>query len=552
MKKVYFALTILSLFCFTQCAEEELFTDGYLPSDLNLASAKVMDPKVPVITNVSNSGSKVTIEFTNAAAPSKPEGGFELIVNGKRTYISIVPRLYSSDKNMKMAFSISNPNQTYQIYARWNSGYVRSNKMKPGESSGGGGNNPDPEEPSDSGTPPSNVKEPQITGSSINGNKITLKFTNYAAPSKPEGGFELMVDGKRTQTDIIPRVHSTDKNMSMTFPIGEPGNHYYQIYARWNSGYIRSEKYFPNQSGGGGNDTPTNGDDDDDDDNDNGNSPTSGDDDSNPSALPSLKLLKGYEFEDNIGRNVSRSQDGLAVHHLGHKNGKVAKVDGVGAYHFKITPGSYRESDVTYRQELIPRDLPSPYFYQGFRPKWGQEYIYKIRLKLTDNYDIGREYLTLFGFKNDYSVYRYASFWVQTEGDHYFLRQAYATKSGVGTKGATTIYTRYDAKGNELVRGRDYDDGSKEGSGYPGIEQDREKWVTWTVHVKWAYDNSGFLRVYKNDDLFHSYNGPTSYKDAYPPYVKFGLYNAWWKEGSRTGSDSQEMYVDYLRVYVPK
>lgn len=385
----------------------------------------------------------------------------------------------------------------------------------------------------------SNPKVPILNKVTFEGSKVTLNFTNPASPKKPEGGFELMLNGKRTAISITPRIHSTEKNLTMSFTLDNPQNYYYQIYARWNSGYLSSEKFYPGQAN-----TPSAPSEDPSDD--------IGSGDSDIPGLPSLKLIKGYEFEDNIGRNVTWEKDGLIVHHLGRKDGKVVTEDGKGAYHFRITPGSYTKSDGSYRHQVIPRNLPSSYFTKGFQSKWDQEYIYEMKVKLSENYEIGTEYVALLGAKNDFNRRRNASFTLYTEGDHYLIHHEYSRKETTSIKGEGSKKFSYDANGNKLRPGIDYKESKKMGMGYAKINQDLGKWVTWTFHIKWAYNDNGFIKVYKNGKLFHTYYGPNSYKDDYAPYVLFGLYNSWWKNGQRTGSNVQETFVDHFRVYVPK
>ena len=552
MKKFYLLFVVAISLGLTQCAEEELFTEGGLATDIQLNSARTQDVRVPEITKVSADGSKVTIEFTNYGSPKGPEGGFELMINEKRTYTNVTSRLYTSDKNVKMTFNVSKPDNSYQIYARWNSGYKRSNSMKPGAEStpstppSDDDNNDDgnDEGGSEDVEKPSNITEPVISKLAIDGSKVTLDFVNFASPRQPEGGFELMVDGKRTGTSIIPRLYSSDENLKMTFSISNPSDRCYQIYARWNSGYKGSERVCKEGGSSGGSSTPT--DDNKDDTGDKGN----GDDDNSgiPSGLPSLKLLRGYEFNSNFGKNVTQSRDGLKVHHLGHSKGKIVREGGEGAYQFRITPGS--KSSKNFRQELVPRNLPSPYFRQGFRARWGQEYVYQMRVKLSEDFEIGADYTGFVSMKNDYEYRREGSFTMHIEGDHYFLRHMYATRSGAGSSDASRKVYHYDANGKRLTPGKDFHKTRRVGSGYTDIV--RGKWVTWTFYVKWTFNSSGFFKVYRNGELFHSYSGPTSYKDEDAPYFKFGLYNSWWRSGHKTGSTLQEAYVDYVRVYVPK
>jgi len=552
MKNFYLLLLAAAPLFFTQCVEEELFTESSLATDIQLNSARTQDVRVPEITKVSASGSKVTIEFTNYGSPKGPEGGYELMINEKRTYTNVTPRLYSSDKNVKMTFSTNNPgSNSYQVYARWNSGYKRSNSMKIGSESTSStppaADDDSNEGDSENVQKPSNAKEPVISKLSFSGSTVTLEFVNFASPSQPEGGFELMIDGKRTGTSIIPRVYSKDRNPKMVFSISNPDDRCYQVYARWNSGYIGSEEVCREGGQSSGSSSPT---DDGEDDKDGGDD--SGDNSNLPSGLPSLKLLRGYEFNSNIGGNVSQSRDGLKVHHLGRQDGKIVRKDGENAYHVRITPGSYSPKDYTYRLELIPRNLPSPYFNDGRVAKWDQEYIYEIRLQLGDNHEIGSDYANFMSFKNDYTVYREASHTTHIDGDHLYMRHMYATTSGAGSNAATRKHFYYSKDGKRLYPNKDFSSSKRTGSGYTSIESEKGKWVTWTYHVRWSYGSNGFFKIYKNGKLFHSYNGPNSYKDSRAPYVKFGLYNSHWKNGQRTGSTEQEVYIDYMRVYVPK
>lgn len=545
MRKIYFLFVVAVSLSLTQCAEEELFTEGGLATNIQLNSARTQDVRVPEITKVSADGSKVTIEFINYGSPSGPEGGFELMINEKRTYTNIIPRLYTSDKNVKMTFSISQPNNSYQIYARWNSGYKRSNTMELGSESTSSTppSDDDSSDDGDSGSVerPSNITEPVISKLAIDGSKVTLDFVNFASPKQPEGGFELMVDGKRTGTSIIPRLYSGGKNLKMTFSISNPSDRCYQIYARWNSGYKGSERVCKEGGTSGESSPPTD---------DNSGDTGSGSDDNSgiPSGLPSLKLLRGYEFNSNFGSNVNVTRNGLKVHHLGHTKGKVVREGGEGAYEFRITPGSKRSKN--YRQELVPRNLPSPYFRQGFRARWGQEYVYQMRVKISDDHQIGSDYTSFVSMKNDYKYRREGSYTMHIEGDHYFLRHMYATRSGASSSDATRKSYFYDANGQRLTPGKDYHASRRIGNGYADIVQG--KWVTWTFYVRWTFNSRGFFKVYRNGKLFHSYTGPTSYKDEDAPYFKFGLYNSWWRSGHKTGSTLQEMHVDYVRIYVPK
>ncbi len=521
---------LLSLLLFSNCSEDEFISDSLVLTNLEAKSGGVSDTKEPVLNNVSVNGSKVTLNFTNHASPAQPEGGFELIMDGKRTKTNITDRIFSGSKNVSMSFTASNPtSHSYQIYARWNSGYKSSNEL----SGKGGGNAPgtpddDNDQDLDGVKKPSNIKQPVIKSLTFNGKKVTINFVNFAAPRQPEGGYELMLDGKRTNTDITPRVNGSEQVLSMSFTLDKPDDHFYQIYARWQSGYIGSKRMYPGQA-------------------------TGDDGKSSPSSSPTLsmtnmKLVKAYEFEDNIGRNVTYERDGLKHQHQGRQDGQVVSVDGVGAYRFRIDPNG----STSYRHELIPRDLPSPYFKNGWEAIWDHEYVYEVRMKFSEKYELGFGWTSFFGAKNDYTTSRLGSFTLYTEGDHYFNRQYYAKHETKDRRGENRVYTYLDADGNKLTPGVDFHKAKKMGRGYPTVADDKGKWIKWTYHIKWSYNDNGFIKIYKDGKLFYTYNGSTGFKDDQGPYIKFGLYNSSWKNDKNTGSSLQESYVDYVKVYVPK
>lgn len=50
------------------------------------------------------------------------------------------------------------------------------------------------------------------------------------------------------------------------------------------------------------------------------------------------------------------------------------------------------------------------------------------------------------------------------------------------------------------------------------------QWYEWVIHVKWSYQDDGFLEVWKNDELVVSKVGPNTYNDALGPYLRLGIY----------------------------
>jgi hypothetical protein len=84
----------------------------------------------------------------------------------------------------------------------------------------------------------------------------------------------------------------------------------------------------------------------------------------------------------------------------------------------------------------------------------------------------------------------------------------------------------------------------------------RDKWLDWVFHIKWAYDNTGKIEVWKNDALvFQRLNQPNSYYDRKFPYFKIGILRIGWTNAPGSvntrvsGSDEPRIiFVDDITV----
>jgi hypothetical protein len=78
---------------------------------------------------------------------------------------------------------------------------------------------------------------------------------------------------------------------------------------------------------------------------------------------------------------------------------------------------------------------------------------------------------------------------------------------------------------------------------------DKETWLDWVFHVRWAYDNTGIIEVWKNDKMVLSrINAPNSFNDDMYPYLKIGLYKWGWLENLKTKINSRAIYIDDVTV----
>lgn len=54
--------------------------------------------------------------------------------------------------------------------------------------------------------------------------------------------------------------------------------------------------------------------------------------------------------------------------------------------------------------------------------------------------------------------------------------------------------------------------------------------ISWRVEVRWAWDDTGYLRCFKDDEKVVDETGPNCYNDREGPYLKFGIYKPSWAE----------------------
>lgn len=62
------------------------------------------------------------------------------------------------------------------------------------------------------------------------------------------------------------------------------------------------------------------------------------------------------------------------------------------------------------------------------------------------------------------------------------------------------------------------------------------QWSKWAIKVKFAYDSTGQLQVYKDGvEVATRLNAPNCYNDGHYPYIKVGIYKWGWKGGYMAG-----------------
>ena len=78
---------------------------------------------------------------------------------------------------------------------------------------------------------------------------------------------------------------------------------------------------------------------------------------------------------------------------------------------------------------------------------------------------------------------------------------------------------------------------------------DKAVWNDWVIHVKWAWDNTGILEIWKNNKLVvNRKNLPNCYNDATYPYFKTGIYKWDWANKSTPSVQKRVYFVDELTI----
>lgn len=74
------------------------------------------------------------------------------------------------------------------------------------------------------------------------------------------------------------------------------------------------------------------------------------------------------------------------------------------------------------------------------------------------------------------------------------------------------------------------------------LDDIRGQWTDWVFHVKWSYNNDGFLQVWQDGNLIVDYKGPIGYNDTKGPYFKTGIY-----QGNSPNKPTRVTYFDNFR-----
>ena len=89
------------------------------------------------------------------------------------------------------------------------------------------------------------------------------------------------------------------------------------------------------------------------------------------------------------------------------------------------------------------------------------------------------------------------------------------------------------------------------------MEDELNQWHFLKLHIKYAEDKKGKIRLYKNNELVKKYDDVTTLTSGCSKgFFKFGIYRngheRYWIDGNFDDLHTQTVYYDNVYVYKPK
>lgn len=76
-------------------------------------------------------------------------------------------------------------------------------------------------------------------------------------------------------------------------------------------------------------------------------------------------------------------------------------------------------------------------------------------------------------------------------------------------------------------------------------------WTDWVFHIRFSWENEGFIDVYKDGVLINSIKGPNAYNDKHGTYFKMGVYKWMWMPKNDRGQSvvkQRVVFYDEVRI----
>ena len=246
-----------------------------------------------------------------------------------------------------------------------------------------------------------------------------------------------------------------------------------------------------------------------------------------------------FKADFNHGSDIQR----LGFEFSGNKTAKIVSEEILGnSPALEISLNRF-DDEISYRSEIVPRNLPSTDFVNTIHAIIGHEYWYSFRIlfPMDWEFDKSREIVVQWHGRPDFEL---GENWrnpplslIIGEGNfgigrNYLLVVMADSKELTSDNGQENIYTFQ----------KEFDLGP--------LAFDLGKWTQWVFHIKWSYKNDGFITVWKDGEKVFNFDRLSNcFNDGLGPYWKLGIYKWDWKDPSfKSCIEKRILYYDDICI----
>ena len=226
----------------------------------------------------------------------------------------------------------------------------------------------------------------------------------------------------------------------------------------------------------------------------------------------------------------------------GNKNGTIVREDFLGSTPALKIHLHRTDHEVSYRTEVMPKGMPEPYFIKKKFSVLNQEYWYGVRIYLPEDWQSSntRDIILQWHAKPD------------TDLGETYRSPPLALVIGDGSAGVGQKYLvslKSDKRRLTKPKGERRRFTKKEFFDIGTITGDLGQWTDWVVHLKWSYNEDGFITLWKNREIvLQLKNYANAFNDENGPYWKLGIYKSKWKKPTDDQIVERVIYYDNIRV----
>ncbi len=250
-----------------------------------------------------------------------------------------------------------------------------------------------------------------------------------------------------------------------------------------------------------------------------------------------IKILFSADFNDRSDWKV------MDFHFPGNKNAKIVEKNFLGKSPVLRMALHRFYDEVSDRSEIRPWKLPDPYFEEGSKAVIGREYWYSFRIYFPDDweFDKSKEIITQWHGNPDFEL-----------GENW-RNPPVSIAIGKGRAGHGKNYLlviRADSKAstpdkyqkNRYTFEKKYDLGP--------LAPDFGKWTQWVFHIKWSYEDDGFMTVWKDEENILDVDRLSNcFNDRLGPFWKLGIYKWDWNDPDfESDIIERVLYYDDIRI----